>query len=57
LVRFGGVLHCLAGVLVAREVILLAVMDGSGAVGVRGHFVKFSGSLMRIVIHDGSFFG
>jgi hypothetical protein len=56
LVRFVGVLHCLAGMLVAREVILLAVMHGGGTVGVRGHFMEFGGSLMRIVVHDASFF-
>jgi hypothetical protein len=48
-------LHGLAGMLVAGEVILLVVMRGSGTVGMGGHFVKFGGSLMRIVVHDGSF--
>jgi hypothetical protein len=33
------------------------VMRGGGAVGMRGHFVEFGGSLMRIVIHHGSLFG
>jgi hypothetical protein len=54
LVGFVGVFHCLAGMLVARKVILLAVTHGSGTVRVRGHFVEFGSSLMRIVIHDGS---
>jgi len=42
--------------LVAREVVLLAVMHGGGAVRVRCHFVEFGGSLMRIVVHDASLF-
>ena len=50
-------LHGLAGMLVAGEVILLVVMRGSGTVGMRGHFVEFGSSLMRIVVHDGSFCG
>jgi hypothetical protein len=41
LVRFVGVFHGLAGMFVAREVILLAVMHGSGAERVRGQLVKF----------------
>src|SRR5580704_1435636 len=49
--------HRLAGMLVAGEVILLVVMRGSGTVGMRGHFVEFGSSLMRIVVHDGSFLG
>ena len=53
---FVGVLHRLAGMLVASEVILLAVMHGGGTVRVRGHFVKLGSSLVRIVVHDGSFF-
>jgi hypothetical protein len=57
LVGFVGVLHGLAGMLVARVVILLAVTDGGGAVGMRSHFVEFGGSLVRIVVHDGSFSG
>jgi len=57
LVCFVGVFHGLAGMFVAREVILLAVTHGGGTVGVRGHFVEFSGSLVRIVVHDGSFSG
>jgi hypothetical protein len=57
LVRFVGVLHGLAGMLVAGEVILFAVVCGGGAVSVRGHFVEFGSSLMRIVVHDGSFSG
>jgi hypothetical protein len=57
LMRFVGVLHGLPGMLVAGEVILFAVVCGGGTVGVRGHFVEFGGSLMRIVVHDGSCFG
>jgi hypothetical protein len=30
------------------------VMHGGGAMGVRGHFVEFGGSLMRVVVHRGS---
>jgi hypothetical protein len=57
LVCFVGVLHRLPGMLVASEVILLAVMHGGGAVRVRGQLVEFRSSYMRIVGHDGSFFG
>ena len=57
LVGLVGVFHCLAGMLVASEVILLAVMRSGGPVRVRGHFVEFGGSLVRIVVHDRSFFG
>jgi hypothetical protein len=56
-VRFVGVFHRSAGMFVAGEVILLIVMRRCGAVRVRCHFVEFGGSLMRIVIHDGSLFG
>jgi hypothetical protein len=47
----------LAGMFVSREVILLAVLRGGGTVRVRGHFVEFGSSIMRIVVHDSSFFG
>ena len=56
-VGFVGVFHRSAGMFVAGEVVLLVVMRGGGAVGMRGHFVEFGGSLMRIVIHHGSLFG
>jgi hypothetical protein len=38
-------------------VILLVVMRGSSTVRMCGHFVEFGSSLMRIVVHDGSFLG
>jgi len=38
--------------LVAGEVIFLTVMRGCGAMSVRGHFVEFGCSLVRIIRHD-----
>jgi hypothetical protein len=52
-----GVFHGLAGMFVSGEVILLAVLRGGGTVRVRGHFVEFGSSIMRIVVHHGSFSG
>lgn len=45
----------LPGKLTAGEMIFLAVMRGSRAVGMCGHFVKLRGSLMRILRHMISF--
>ncbi len=45
--------HGLPGMLVPRLMIFLAVMNGGSAVGVRGHFVEFRSSLVRI-FHDSS---
>jgi hypothetical protein len=45
----------LLGEFVAGQVILFAVMHGRGAVGVCCQFVKFSGSLVRILWHHISF--
>jgi hypothetical protein len=39
------------------QMIFFSMMHGGGAMSVRGLFVKFSGALMRIVWHDGPFFG
>jgi hypothetical protein len=44
--RFGRVFERLPGMLLACDVIFLAVMRGGDAMGVRGQFVKFSGSLV-----------
>jgi hypothetical protein len=49
---FGGMLHCTAGLFVAGEMVLLAVMRGRGAMGVRRAFVHFRGSGVRISSHD-----
>ena len=38
--------------LVAGEVVFLTVMRGCGAMSVRGHFVEFGCSLVRIIRHD-----
>jgi hypothetical protein len=43
--------QCLSGHLVSSEVIFFAVVDGGSAVCVRGEFVKFSCSLVRIICH------
>jgi len=57
LVGFERKLHGLLGVLMSGQVIFFAMMHRGSAMCVRGLFVKFSGALMRIVRHDGSFFG
>jgi hypothetical protein len=57
LVGLVGVFHGLAGMFIACEVILFAVVYRGGTVRMRGHFVEFGSSLMRIVGHDGSFSG
>jgi hypothetical protein len=57
LVGFERKLHGLLGVFVSGQVIFFSMMHCGGAMSVRGLFVKFSGALMRIVWHDGSFFG
>lgn len=46
-----GMLESLPGKFVGRQMIPFAMLGGSGTVGVRGHFVKFRGSLMRILRH------
>src|ERR1700685_1318063 len=46
-----GVFHGLSGVLVPGKVLSLAVLRRCCSVRVRGHLVKFSRSLMRIVVH------
>jgi uncharacterized iron-regulated membrane protein len=56
LMRFERKLHGLLGVFVSGQVILFTMMHCGGAMSVRGLFMKFSGALMRIVWHDGSFF-
>lgn len=43
---FLGVFECLLGVFVASSVILLAVVNGGSAVGVRSEFVNLGGSLV-----------
>jgi hypothetical protein len=57
LVGFERKLHGLLGVLMSGQVIFFTMMHRGSAMCVRGLFVKFSGALMRIVWHDGSFFG
>jgi hypothetical protein len=49
----GGMLHGTARLFVSGEVVLLAVMRGRGAMGVRRAFVHFRGSDVRISSHDG----
>lgn len=49
--RFLRVLERLLRKLVPGQVISLAVADGSRAVRVCGHFVKFSSSLVRVIRH------
>ena len=51
LVGFLRVLHGLPGQFVAAQVIAFFVMHRGGPVGMRGKFVKFSGSLMGIARH------
>jgi hypothetical protein len=48
---FVGVFEGLFGVLVGGLVIFFAVMDGGGAVGVGGEFVKFGGADVRLFGH------
>jgi hypothetical protein len=55
LMGFERKLHGLLGVFMASEVIFFAVMHGGRAMCVRGQFVEFGGTLMRIVWHDGPF--
>jgi hypothetical protein len=43
-VRFVGVFHSLPGLFVAAQMILLVMMRGSGAMGVRRHLMKFRGT-------------
>jgi len=51
LVGFLRMLHGLPGHFVRAQVIALIVMRHGGPVGVRGKFVKFGGSSMRIARH------
>jgi hypothetical protein len=53
--RLGSMFHRLPGVFVAGLVVTLAMMDGSCSMSMRGHFVKFGGSLVRILWHGTSF--
>jgi hypothetical protein len=55
LVRFERKLHGLLGVLMSGQVIFFSMMHCGGAMSVGGLFVKFSGTLMRIVWHDDPF--
>ena len=48
---FVGVFEGLFGMLVGGLVIFFAVMDGGGAVGVGGEFVKFGGADVRLFGH------
>ncbi len=45
-------LHGLLGMFVPGEMIFFSVVHGGGAVGVRGLFVEFRCSLMRVVRHN-----
>ena len=51
LVRLGGVLQGLPRKFVGGFMVLFVVMHGSGTVRVRGQFVEFRGSLVRILGH------
>jgi len=51
----GGVFEGLPGMFVTGEMIFFAVMSGRNAMSVSGPFVKFRGSLMRILGHSGAF--
>jgi hypothetical protein len=48
---FVGVFEGLFGMLVCGLVIFFAVMDGGGAVGVGGEFVKFGSADVRLFGH------
>ena len=54
---FVGMLEGLTGKLLARQMILLAVRDGGGAMSVGSKFVEFSSALMRILWHGGMVLG
>jgi len=49
--RLCSLLHSLPGVFVTRLMLPFCVARRCGAVGVRGLFVQFRSSLMRIVVH------
>jgi hypothetical protein len=46
-----GMFQCLFGELVAGPVIFFSVVCRGSTVGVGGKFVKFSGSLVRVIWH------
>jgi hypothetical protein len=54
--RFSGMFHCLPGVFLPGLVIFFAMVGRGGAVRMRGKFMEFSGSLVRIVWHVGFLF-
>ncbi|GAC1616111.1 MAG: hypothetical protein PVS2B2_13430 [Candidatus Acidiferrum sp.] len=48
---FIGMFQGLLGMLVSGLMIFFSVVHGSGTMRVRGEFVKFCGSLVRIIWH------
>jgi hypothetical protein len=53
---FVGIFHCLLGMFVSGLVVFFSVMRGGGAVRVRGEFMEFGSSLVRLVWHGYSSF-
>jgi hypothetical protein len=46
-----GMFQCLSGMLVSGLMIFFSVVHGGSTVRVRGEFVEFGGSLVRVIWH------